>query len=115
MSSSNRSFTVSALAVVLAFIPMAQAEAPASPLIRQINNGNWLAPEEAQSLRDELYYQRAVFAYMTLSPALNTIGMKEGSEKAFGAGYNILPIWKQRMDSRTVTAYNITDGTMPET
>ncbi|MDH1013091.1 DUF1254 domain-containing protein, partial [Pseudomonas nicosulfuronedens] len=50
----------------------------------------------------ELYYQRAVFAYMTMLPALNTIGMKDGSEKAFGAGYNVLPIWKQRMDARTM-------------
>jgi hypothetical protein len=29
-------------------------------------------------------------------------GMKEGSEKAFGKGYNVLPIWKQRLDARTL-------------
>lgn len=89
---------------VLAVSPWANAadQAPASPLIKQINNGNWLDPKEAQSLRDEMYYQRAIFAYMTMLPALNVIGMKEGSEKAFGAGYNVLPIWKQRMDSRTM-------------
>jgi hypothetical protein len=34
-------------------------------------------------------------------PALNTIGMRDGSEATFGAGYNVLPIWKDRMDSRT--------------
>jgi hypothetical protein len=28
---------------------------------------------------------------MTMQPALNTIGMRDGSEKAFGAGYNALP------------------------
>ena len=33
-------------------------------------------------------------------PALNVIGMRDGSEATFGAGYNILPIWKDRMDSR---------------
>jgi len=77
-----------------------QQEAPASPLIKQINNGNWLDAKEAEGLRDELYYQRAVHAYMTMLPALNVIGMRDGSEKAFGAGYNVLPIWKQRMDSR---------------
>jgi hypothetical protein len=27
--------------------------------------------------------------------------MRDGSEAAFGAGYNVLPIWKDRMDSRT--------------
>jgi hypothetical protein len=72
----------------------------ASPLLEQINNGNWLDEAEARSLVDELYYQRAVHAYMTMLPALNVIGMRDGSERAFGAGYHVLPIWKERMDSR---------------
>jgi hypothetical protein len=38
---------------------------------------------------------------MTMLPALNVIGMRDGSEAAFGKGYNILPIWKDRMDART--------------
>jgi len=80
----------------------AQQAAPASPLIKQLNNGNWLDPKEAESLRDELYYQRAIHAYMTMLPALNVIGLRDGSEKAFGAGYNVLPIWKARMDARAV-------------
>lgn len=32
------------------------ADAPLSPLMKQLNNGNWLAQDEAQSLSDELYY-----------------------------------------------------------
>src|SRR3974390_2533996 len=71
------------------------------PLVRQINNGNWLSDAEAHKLIDELYYQRAVHAYMTMLPALNVIGMRDGSEAAFGKGYNVLPIWKDRMDART--------------
>ncbi|WP_206078553.1 hypothetical protein, partial [Poseidonocella sp. HB161398] len=63
------------------------------PLAAQINNGNWLAEDEAQSLLAELFYQRAVHAYMTMLPALNVIGMRDGSEAEFGAGYNVLPIW----------------------
>jgi hypothetical protein len=78
----------------------AQASGAASPLMTQINNGNWLAPQEAQTLVDELYYQRAIHAYMTMLPALNTIGLRDGSEAVFGSGYNVLPIWKDRMDSR---------------
>jgi hypothetical protein len=79
-----------------------QAQQPAAPpLVKQINNGNWLDQKEAEALRDELFYQRAVHAYMTMLPALNTIGMREGSETVFGKGYNVLPIWKDRMDSRT--------------
>jgi hypothetical protein len=27
---------------------------------------------------------------------------KEGSEKVFGAGYNVLPVWKKRLDPKTV-------------
>lgn len=78
---------------------MAQEET-ASPLVRQIYDGNWPEADEAQELLDELYYQRAIHAYMTMLPALNTIGMRDGSEAEFGKGYNVLPIWKDRMDAR---------------
>jgi hypothetical protein len=54
------------------------------PLVKQLNNGNWLPQAEAESLRDELYYQRAVFAYRTMLPALNIIGLRDGSEGIFG-------------------------------
>lgn len=75
-------------------------DAPTPPLVKQINDGNWLPQQDAEALRDELYYQRAIHAYMTMQPALNVIGMRDGSEAAFGKGYNVLPIWKERMDSR---------------
>lgn len=78
-----------------------QFDASAPPLVRQLNDGKWLDTSEAESLRSELFYQRAVHAYMTMLPALNVIGMRDGSEAEFGAGYHILPIWKDRMDSRT--------------
>jgi hypothetical protein len=71
------------------------------PLMKQINNGNWLPQKDAEALRDELYYHGAVHAYITMLPALNTIGMRDGSEAMFGRGYNVLPIWKERMDART--------------
>ena len=29
-------------------------------------------------------------------------GMKEGSEKVFGKGYNVLPIWKERLNAKTL-------------
>lgn len=87
--------------VALAIAIPALAEESAPPLVRQIYNGNWPSDEEAQQLVDELFYQRAIHAYMTMQPALNVIGMRDGSEAAFGAGYNVLPIWKDRMDART--------------
>jgi hypothetical protein len=93
------SATAAAITAALVSTALSQ-ELPAPPLVKEINNGNWLPPAEAEALRDELYYQRAVFAYMTMLPALNTIGLRDCSEAAFGKGYNVLPIWKDRMDSR---------------
>lgn len=59
-------------------------------------------PETAQTLSDELLFQRATQAYLWALPLINTLGMKVGSEKAFGAGYNVLPIWKKRLDAKTL-------------
>lgn len=69
-------------------------------MVKQLNNGKWLPKDEAEALRDELFYQRAIHAYMTMLPALNVIGMRDGSEATFGKGYNVLPVWKDRMDAR---------------
>jgi hypothetical protein len=60
------------------------------------------ANETAQMLRDELMFQRATQTYLWALPLINTLGMKTGSESAFGAGYNVLPIWKQRLDAKTL-------------
>src|SRR5262245_62409256 len=81
-------------------VPTLAQQPDIPPLMKQINNGNWLPQREAEDLRDELFYQRAIHAYMTMQPALNVIGMRDGSEAAFGKGYNVLPIWKDRMESR---------------
>jgi hypothetical protein len=35
-------------------------------------------------------------------PLINTLGTKTGSEKVFGAGYNVLPVWKKRLDAKTL-------------
>jgi hypothetical protein len=43
------------------------------------------------TLKQELLFERGVQAYLWALPALNMYGMKEGSEKVFGKGYNILP------------------------
>ena len=59
-------------------------------------------PETAQTLRDELLFQRATQTYLWALPLVNTLGMKVGSEKVFGAGYNVLPVWKKRLDAKTL-------------
>lgn len=58
--------------------------------------------ETAATLRKELDFQQAVQAYLWALPLINTLGMKFGSEAAFGAGYNILPVWKDRLDPKTL-------------
>ena len=58
--------------------------------------------ETAETLRGELAFQQAVQAYLWALPLINTLGMKFGSEEVFGAGYNILPVWKERLDPKTL-------------
>src|SRR5271157_1703496 len=61
---------------------------------------NRATEETAQTLHDELLFQRATQTYLWALPLINTLGMKTGSEKAFGAGYNVLPVWKERLDAK---------------
>jgi hypothetical protein len=58
--------------------------------------------ETAQTLRDELLFQRATQVYLWALPLISTLGMQAGSEKVFGSGYNVLPIWKQRINAKTL-------------
>jgi hypothetical protein len=58
--------------------------------------------EASAALKDELIFQRATQAYLWALPLINTLGMKLGSERVFGAGYNVLPVWKDRLDAKTL-------------
>jgi hypothetical protein len=64
--------------------------------------GGYPTKESIQQLKDELLFQRAVQCYLWALPVLNMYGMKDGSEKIFGAGYNVLPIFKDRLNARTL-------------
>jgi len=69
--------------------------------------------ESVQTWRDELLFQRGTQAYLLSLPLITTRGMKLGSEKVFGAGYNILPVWKKRLDARIwffTNYYSISPG-----
>jgi hypothetical protein len=59
-------------------------------------------PETRQRLKDELLFQRATQTYLWALPLINTMGMRVGSEAAFGAGYNVLVVWKKRLNARTL-------------
>ncbi len=82
-------------------IPAAAQESTDSPLVRQVYDGKWTPKEDEGKLQDEFLYQRAIDAYQFALPALNVIGLRDGSEAKFGAGYNVLPIWKDRMNGKS--------------
>lgn len=63
---------------------------------------NQPSKESTTALNDELLFQRATQVYLWALPAVNLMAMKEGSEKAFGAGYNIFPVWKKRLNAKTL-------------
>ena len=65
-------------------------------------DGGYPTQEGVAQLKSELLFQRAVQSYIWALPALNMYAMKEGSEKTFGAGYNVLPIWKDRLNAKTL-------------
>jgi len=58
-------------------------------------------PETAQTLRDELLFQRATQTYLWAMPLLNTMGMRDGFDESFGTGYNVMAIWEKRLDAKT--------------
>jgi hypothetical protein len=57
--------------------------------------------ETAKTLMEELTFQRAMQTYLWAMPLLNTAGMRDGAAEAFGAGYNVMPIWTKRLDAKT--------------
>src|SRR5258708_3120834 len=58
--------------------------------------------ETTQKVHDDLLCQRATETLLWGMPLINTLGMQVGSENTFGAGYNVLPIWKKRLDAKTL-------------
>ena len=62
----------------------------------------YIAKDNTPALLDESFFERAVQTYLWAIPALNMYGMMEGSEKVFGKGYNVLPVWKQRLNAKTL-------------
>ncbi len=75
--------------------------------------GGYPSKESIQQLKDELVFERAVQSYLWALPALNMYGMKDGSEKIFGAGYNVLPIFKDRLNAKTLVTTPNSDVFMP--
>jgi hypothetical protein len=64
--------------------------------------GGYPAKESVEPLKNELLFQQAAQAYIWALPAVSMWAMKEGSEKVFGAGYNVLPYWPKRLTAKTL-------------
>src|ERR1700722_19971124 len=62
---------------------------------------NFPTQQAAQKLRDELLFERAVQAYLWALPAMNMAAMKQGMAMAFDPGYNMMPIWNDRVNAKT--------------
>lgn len=94
--------TIRGVATVLAILLAPVAVTATEQLADAPYTKGYLSPGDVAKLQDELVYQRAVQTYLWALPALNIYGMKEGSEAKFGKGYNILPIFKKRLDAKTL-------------
>jgi hypothetical protein len=83
----------------------AKSENPEAQRFEQLANlafaENRPTKETAQTFRDELLFQRATQTYLWAMPLLNTMGMRDGFDKAYGTGYNVMAIWEKRLDAKT--------------
>lgn len=79
---------------------IASGQETMAPLVRQMFNGAWPDKATIEQLKQERLYQRGIEAYMLTLPILNMIGIRDGSEAKFGKGYNVFPIWKDRMTGK---------------
>jgi hypothetical protein len=96
-----KTFAALSLGVVLAAPALAQMSRYDELANMPFTEG-YPSKEGIAALKDELLFQRAVQSYLWAQPALNMYGMKEGSEKIFGKGYHILPVFKERLNAKTL-------------
>src|SRR5271157_3144565 len=102
----TQKLTAAALACALAFtvaaINLAAQERQYDKLANAPFPGGYPAKQSVEPLKNELIFQQAAQAYIWALPAINMWAMKEGSEKVFGAGYNVLPYWPKRLTAKTL-------------
>lgn len=98
----NKQFLLSALLLSLIFTIPTFASDPRYQELADIPFPNGYPSEsDITRLKDEIFFQRAVQGYIWSLPALSMMAMKEGFAKTFGDGYNVMPIWKDRLNART--------------
>ena len=60
--------------------------------------------QATEILYDEMLFQRATQSVLWSMPAMTLWYMKKGSEAQFGEGSNIFPIWKDRLNAKTLVS-----------
>jgi len=102
----NASFSLCAAALMGAAVYAAGPAAAQTTRFDELANlpfeQNRPTPATAQTLAEEMLFQRATQTYLWALPLINTLGMKESSEAKFGTGYNVLPIPKKRLSAETM-------------
>jgi hypothetical protein len=101
MMSLRKTFVVLSLVIGLVAPALAQVSRYDELANLPFTEGN-PSKEGIAVLKDELLFQRAVQSYLWAQPALNMYGMKEGLEKTSDKGYNILPVFKERLNAETL-------------
>jgi hypothetical protein len=60
--------------------------------------------ESVELLYDEMIFQRATQSVLWSLPAMTVWYMRKGSEAQFGEGSHILPIWKDKLNAKTLVS-----------
>ncbi|MFV0932759.1 DUF1254 domain-containing protein [Pseudomonas jessenii] len=91
-------------ALLLLALPL-QAQSENNPQARlgplEFSN-DYPTAKTASRLYDELDFQRACQVYLWALPAMNMVAMRDGQAAIVGGGNNVLAIWKQRPNSKTL-------------
>jgi len=96
-------FSSALLALSLAVASAAHAQTERFDALAKLPfSQNRPTAKTAQTLADELVFQRATQTYLWALPLLNTMGMRDGFAKSFGTGYNTMAIWEKRLDAKTL-------------
>ena len=93
---------VGALAFTMAATTLPAQESHYAKLANAPFPDGYPAKESVQPLKNELLFQQATQSYIWSLPAVSMWAMKEGSEKVFGTGYNVLPYWPKRLTAKTL-------------
>lgn len=64
--------------------------------------GGYPTQDASDRLINEMLFQRACQLVLWSLPAISVFAMKKGSEEAFGAGGNVLVVWKDRLSAETL-------------